>query len=92
MNERHFHHSKMLSTTSCNVHHATRALGGGKKKMALFTLLARCSDGLPLSSSIQAQGEEDMTQFQTRAKAIFRNLSPQSPPKCTIECPPLVFQ
>jgi vesicle transport protein SEC22 len=61
--------------------------------MVFFTLLARATDGLPLSSSVQDEDtqDRDLTQYQSRAKAIFRNLSPQSPPKCSIETPPLVF-
>ncbi|XP_065917397.1 vesicle-trafficking protein SEC22b-like [Dysidea avara] len=61
--------------------------------MALLTLIARSTDGLPLSSSIESdeQSGKNLTEFQSQAKAIFRKLSPQSPPRCSIESPPLVF-
>lgn len=61
--------------------------------MALLTLIARASDGVPLSASIQddEQSDKDLNDYQHRAKKIFRKLSPQSPPRCSIESPPLVF-
>ncbi|XP_003385017.2 PREDICTED: vesicle-trafficking protein SEC22b-like [Amphimedon queenslandica] len=63
-----------------------------KVTMALFTLLARASDGLPLSASIQDDDHSvDLSEYQTRAKKIFRRLSPQSPPRCSINSEPLVF-
>ncbi|XP_064394978.1 uncharacterized protein LOC135342213 isoform X2 [Halichondria panicea] len=46
--------------------------------MAHLTLIARASDGLPLSSSI----------VNEEAKQIFRKLSSVSPPRCSIECDP----
>lgn len=61
--------------------------------MALLTLIARASDGLPLSASIldDEQSGRNIAEFQTQAKQIFRKLTPQSPPRCSIESPPLVF-
>lgn len=60
--------------------------------MALLTLIARASDGLPLSASIQdEESGRNIAEYQTQAKHIFRKLSPQSPTKCSIESNQLVF-
>ncbi|KAI6651080.1 hypothetical protein LOD99_5657 [Oopsacas minuta] len=60
--------------------------------MALFTLIARESDGLPLSASIE--NEENCylsTNFQKKAKEIVRKFSPLSPRRCSIEDSNIIF-
>ncbi|CAI8022857.1 Vesicle-trafficking protein SEC22b [Geodia barretti] len=60
--------------------------------MALLTLIARASDGLALSASIQdEESGRNISDYQAQAKQIFRKLSPQSPTKCSIESNQLVF-
>jgi vesicle transport protein SEC22 len=59
--------------------------------MSLLTLLARANDGLPLSASIQDDDQSDLSDFQQRAKKIFRKLSHLSPRRCSIDCDPYVF-
>lgn len=60
--------------------------------MALLTLIARGSDGLPLSASIvEDESGRSFAEYQNRAKQIFRKLSSNSPNRCTIECEGLVF-
>ena len=54
--------------------------------MALFTLIARESDGLPLSASIENEDNCYIaTNFQKKAKDIVRKISPLSPRRCSIE-------
>ncbi|XP_064394995.1 vesicle-trafficking protein SEC22b-like [Halichondria panicea] len=57
--------------------------------MAHLTLIARASDGLPLSASIvNEESGRDYAEYQPKAKQIFRKLSSVSPPRCSIECDP----
>ncbi|XP_064394987.1 vesicle-trafficking protein SEC22b-like [Halichondria panicea] len=57
--------------------------------MAHLTLIARASDGLPLSTSIvNEESGRDYAEYQPKAKQIFRKLSSVSPPRCSIECDP----
>ncbi|XP_064394981.1 vesicle-trafficking protein SEC22b-like [Halichondria panicea] len=59
--------------------------------MAHLTLIARASDGLPLSPSIvnEESGRNYADhEYQPKAKQIFRKLSSVSPPRCSIECDP----
>ncbi|XP_064395867.1 vesicle-trafficking protein SEC22b-like isoform X1 [Halichondria panicea] len=57
--------------------------------MAHLTLIARASDGLPLSSSIvNEESGRDYAEYQPKAKQIFRKQSSVSPPRCSIECDP----
>ena len=54
--------------------------------MALFTLIARECDGLPLSASIENEDNCYIaTNFQKKAKEIVRKFSPLSPRRCSIE-------
>eukprot|EP00800_Vazella_pourtalesii_P009360 TRINITY_DN23582_c0_g1_i1.p1 TRINITY_DN23582_c0_g1~~TRINITY_DN23582_c0_g1_i1.p1 ORF type:complete len:216 (+),score=-12.45 TRINITY_DN23582_c0_g1_i1:39-686(+) len=60
--------------------------------MALFTLIARESDGLPLSASIENEDCSFVaTNFQKKAKEILRKLSPLSPRRCSIEDSNILF-
>ncbi|GAA6039733.1 hypothetical protein JCM8097_001376 [Rhodosporidiobolus ruineniae] len=54
--------------------------------MVRSTIIARLTDGLPLCSS----GDEDdqdpkLNEYKQQAKLIFRRLTPQSEPRCSIE-------
>lgn len=54
--------------------------------MVLLTLLARVTDGLPLSASIDNnENQQNLTVYQNQAKQLFRKLSPNSPSRCTLE-------
>ena len=54
--------------------------------MALFTLIARESDGLPLSASIENEDNCYIaTNFQKKAKEIVRKFSSLSPRRCSID-------
>jgi len=61
--------------------------------MALMTMIARVADGLPLAATMQEdeQTGKNILDYQNQAKMLFRKLSPQSPPKCTIETGPYLF-
>ena len=60
--------------------------------MALFTLIARESDGLPLSASIENEDSSYVaTNFQKKAKEIVRKLSAVSPRRCSIEDSNILF-
>ncbi|KAL1488391.1 hypothetical protein ABEB36_014865 [Hypothenemus hampei] len=61
--------------------------------MALMTMIARVADGLPLAATMQEdeQAGKNILDYQNQAKMLFRKLSPQSPPKCTIETGPYLF-
>ena len=53
--------------------------------MALFTLISRVSDALPLSASIENEDNcNDTTNYQKKAKEIVRKISPLSPQRCSI--------
>ncbi|KAF2356343.1 Longin domain [Trinorchestia longiramus] len=53
--------------------------------MVLTTILARTSDGLPLAASTQdEQTGREMVDYQNQAKMLFKKLTPNSPPKCSI--------
>ncbi|XP_066138092.1 vesicle-trafficking protein SEC22b-B [Euwallacea fornicatus] len=61
--------------------------------MALMTMIARVADGLPLAATMQEdeQTGRNILDYQNQAKLLFRKLSPQSPPKCSIETGPYLF-
>jgi len=57
-------------------------------------MIARCTDGLPLATSIEGgddQHDQNMTKYTSQAKLLFRKLQPDSPKKCTLESGPYVF-
>lgn len=56
--------------------------------MVQLTMIARTSDGLPLTASLQ---DENLTDYQTRAKQIFRKLNHASAPKLAIEHNNMIF-
>ncbi|XP_066256940.1 vesicle-trafficking protein SEC22b-B [Euwallacea similis] len=61
--------------------------------MALMTMIARVADGLPLAATMQEdeQTGRNILDYQNQAKLLFRKLSSQSPPKCSIETGPYLF-
>lgn len=62
--------------------------------MAQMTMIARVVDGLPLVGTMQddEQSGRSVLEYQNQAKMLFRKLGPQSPPRCTIETGPYLFQ
>ncbi|GAA6060407.1 hypothetical protein JCM10212_002175 [Sporobolomyces blumeae] len=55
--------------------------------MVRSTIIARATDGLPLAAS-NDDDEQDQTklpEYKQQAKLIFRRLTPQSEPRCSIE-------
>jgi vesicle transport protein SEC22 len=62
--------------------------------MVLMTMIARVADGLPLAATMQEdeQSGRSILDYQNQAKMLFRKLGPQSPPRCTIETGPYLFQ
>jgi len=50
--------------------------------MIHLTMIARVYDGLPLTASLQ---DDNLTEYQNKAKAVFRKLNNQSAPKMSIE-------
>lgn len=62
--------------------------------MALMTMIARVVDGLPLVGTMteDEQSGKSVLEYQNQAKMLFRKLGPQSPPRCSIETGPYLFQ
>jgi vesicle transport protein SEC22 len=56
--------------------------------MIHLTMIARVYDGLPLTASLQ---DENLTEYQNKAKAIFRKLNNQSAPQMSIEHANMTF-
>lgn len=56
-------------------------------------MIARLSDGLPLAATMQddEQSGKNTLEYQNQAKMLFKRLTPQSPPQCTIETGPYLF-
>lgn len=59
-------------------------------------MIARVADGLPLAASMQENQQNEqfgrnLTEYQTKAKQLFRKLNEQSPSRCTLEAGPMVF-
>jgi len=49
-------------------------------------MIARVSDGLALAASIDDETTEtDLSEYKQQAKVVFRRLTPQSEPQCSIE-------
>ncbi|CAN7937012.1 unnamed protein product [Ixodes hexagonus] len=62
--------------------------------MVLMTMIARVSDGLPLSASVQDDQQQlgpGNTEYQNQAKMLFKKLNDQSFSKSTIETGPYNF-
>lgn len=61
--------------------------------MVLMTMIARLSDGLPLSASMQEDEQfgRSILEYQNQAKLLFRKLNSHSLERCTIETGPYVF-
>ncbi|GAA5994652.1 synaptobrevin family protein [Rhodotorula paludigena] len=55
--------------------------------MVRSTLIARATDGLPLAASNDddEQDQIKLPEYKQQAKLIFRRLTPQSEPRCSIE-------
>ncbi|PWN47389.1 snare-like protein [Violaceomyces palustris] len=54
--------------------------------MVRSTQIARVSDGLPLAQSVDdSQTENDLSEYKQQAKLIFRRITPNSEPRCSIE-------
>ncbi|KAG2237619.1 hypothetical protein INT48_004522 [Thamnidium elegans] len=56
--------------------------------MVKTTIIARISDGLPLAASMD---DEQLAEYKGQAKTIFKRLSPNSEPRCSIESGKYVF-
>ncbi|KAJ2753875.1 SNAP receptor [Coemansia nantahalensis] len=53
------------------------------------TIIARVADGLPLAASMDdEQAESELSGYKSQAKAIFKKLTAQSEPMCSIESGP----
>ncbi|CAB1444053.1 unnamed protein product [Pleuronectes platessa] len=61
--------------------------------MIVLTIIARVSDGLPLSASVQEdeQSGRDLQHYQGQAKQLCRRLNAQSPDRCTLEAGDMNF-
>ncbi|KAI9339144.1 Longin-like domain-containing protein [Pilaira anomala] len=60
--------------------------------MVKTTIIARISDGLPLAASMDdEQVETELAEYKGQAKTIFKRLSPNSEPRCSIESGKYVF-
>ncbi|KAI9027958.1 Longin-like domain-containing protein [Hyaloraphidium curvatum] len=59
--------------------------------MVKSTIIARVADGLPLAASMDDEEADDLADYKSQAKLIFKRLTPQSDPKCSIETGPYVF-
>ncbi|XP_034469673.1 vesicle-trafficking protein SEC22b-A [Hippoglossus hippoglossus] len=61
--------------------------------MIVLTIIARVSDGLPLSASVQEdeQSGRDLQHYQGQAKQLCRKLNAQSPDRCTLEAGDMNF-
>ncbi|KAI0663132.1 protein transporter SEC22 [Cubamyces menziesii] len=54
--------------------------------MVKSTLIVRASDALPLAASVDdEQTEQALSEHKQQAKLIFRRISPNSEPRCSIE-------
>ncbi|PWN41107.1 putative SEC22-synaptobrevin [Ceraceosorus guamensis] len=57
--------------------------------MVLSTQIARVSDGLPLAQSVDDSAVDSaLSEYKQQAKLLFRRISPQAEPRCTIESGP----
>jgi vesicle transport protein SEC22 len=60
--------------------------------MVRTTIIARVLDALPLAASVDDdQPEAEITEAKGQAKALFRKLTPNSEPRCTIEANQYTF-
>ncbi|KAF8665626.1 hypothetical protein AX16_000081 [Volvariella volvacea WC 439] len=54
--------------------------------MVRSTIIARASDGLPLAASVDdEQTDQELQEHKQQAKLIFRRITPNSEPRCSIE-------
>ncbi|TFK74397.1 protein transport protein Sec22 [Pluteus cervinus] len=54
--------------------------------MVRSTIIARASDGLPLAASVDdEQTDTDLQEHKQQCKLIFRRITPNSEPRCSIE-------
>ncbi|KAG8956561.1 SNAP receptor [Tulasnella sp. 424] len=54
--------------------------------MVRSTIIARATDALPLAASVDdEQTENDLQEHKQQAKLIFRRITPNSEPRCSIE-------
>eukprot|EP00164_Ancoracysta_twista_P003523 GFYU01004700.1.p1 GENE.GFYU01004700.1~~GFYU01004700.1.p1 ORF type:complete len:217 (+),score=53.12 GFYU01004700.1:80-730(+) len=56
--------------------------------MPKITLIARTHDSLPLTASVEddtSQDARELDMYKNQAKRIFKQLTPNSPPRCSIE-------
>jgi vesicle transport protein SEC22 len=60
--------------------------------MALLVMIARVVDGLPLVGTMQEDEGRSVIEYQNQAKMLFRKLNANSPPRCSIESGPYLFQ
>eukprot|EP00824_Muranothrix_gubernata_P020225 TRINITY_DN4048_c0_g1_i1.p2 TRINITY_DN4048_c0_g1~~TRINITY_DN4048_c0_g1_i1.p2 ORF type:complete len:216 (+),score=33.15 TRINITY_DN4048_c0_g1_i1:110-757(+) len=60
--------------------------------MPKLTLIARVNDGLPLAASMEDEREQkEFDTYKNQAKRIFKQLTPTSLARCTIETGPFHF-
>jgi vesicle transport protein SEC22 len=62
-----------------------------KSEMVKSTIIARVVDGLPLAASMDDEETQDLTEFKTQAKQLFKKLAYETEQRCTIDTPPFVF-
>jgi vesicle transport protein SEC22 len=64
--------------------------------MAFMTMIARLSDGLPLSASVQddvhTNSGRSIVEYQNQAKQLFKRMNTNSPARGTVETGPYLFQ
>ncbi len=62
--------------------------------MVLMTMIARISDGLPLSASVQddVQSGRSMVEYQNQAKQLFRRMNSNTPTRGSVETGSYFFQ
>jgi len=59
-----------------------------------MTMIARISDGLPLSASVHddVQSGRSMVEYQNQAKQLFRRMNNNTPTRGSVETGPYLFQ
>ncbi|KAI9592887.1 Longin-like domain-containing protein [Syncephalis fuscata] len=60
--------------------------------MVRTTIIARVADALPLAASVDdEQSESELTEAKSQAKILFRKLTPNSEPRCSVEANTFTF-
>ncbi|KAI8865662.1 putative SEC22-synaptobrevin [Ramicandelaber brevisporus] len=59
--------------------------------MVRSTIIARASDGLPLAASMDDEAEASLSDYKRQAKLIFKKLTPNSEPVCSVESGPFTL-